>query len=492
MEWLLLLAGVVLVLGTGFFVAVEFSLVALDQTQVQRSVAAGEPGAEALLRCLKSLSTQLSSCQLGITLTTLLTGYVMEPSLATLLRAPLLAVGVPDPLLHGIALVVAMIIATLFSMLLGELVPKNIAIAIALPLGRALARPQLMFTAVFKPAIIVLNGFANRILHLMGLEAKEELSGARSPEELSSMVRRSAQLGTLDAGTATFVSRTLGFASQTAADVMTPRPRMASVDGEATVADVVELARSTGYSRFPVLGASVDEIRGVVHVKKAIGVPAERRAHLAVGVIMTDVLRVPETVHLDALLAELRDGNLQLAVVLDEYGGTAGIVTLEDLVEEIVGEVSDEHDRVKPGVLQSAAGDWYFPGLMRPDEVSEQIPGLAVPDESGYETVGGFVMSELGRIPVPGDTVPLEAGVLTVERMDGRRLDRIRFTQRPSDTTTDGPTLDGTTPESTTPDGGARRDAGDGAGDGAPVTATRTRLSGSHAVAPTQTGGRTR
>ncbi|OMH24112.1 hypothetical protein BKD30_09390 [Tersicoccus phoenicis] len=433
MEWLLLLVGFLLILGTGFFVAVEFSLVALDQPQVQRSVDAGERGAEALLQCLKSLSTQLSSCQLGITLTTLLTGYVMEPSLAVLLEGPLGAVGVPASLQYGIALVASMIIATLFSMLLGELVPKNLAIARALPLGRALARPQLMFTAVVKPAVVVLNGFANRVLHLVGLEAKEELSGARSPEELSSMVQRSAQLGTLDAGTATFVSRTLGFASQTAADVMTPRPRMAAVDDEAPVADVVELARSTGYSRFPVLGSSVDEIRGVVHVKKAIGVPAERRANIPAAAIMTDVLRVPETVHLDALLAELRDGNLQLAVVLDEYGGTAGVVTLEDLVEEIVGEVSDEHDRVKPGVLQSAAGDWYFPGLMRPDEVSEQIPGLTVPDESGYETVGGYVMAELGRIPVAGDTVDVGSGTLTVERMDGRRIDRIRFTDRPAD-----------------------------------------------------------
>lgn len=142
---------------------------------------------------------------------------------------------------------------------------------------------------------------------------------------------------------------------------------------------------------------------------------------------MTDVLRVPETIHLDALLAELREGNLQLAVVLDEYGGTAGIATLEDLVEEIVGEVADEHDRVRPGLLQSASGDWYFPGLLRPDELSEQIPGLTVPDEAAYETVGGYVMSELGRIPAVGDTVNVGGGTLSVTRMDGRRVDRICY-----------------------------------------------------------------
>jgi CBS domain containing-hemolysin-like protein len=142
---------------------------------------------------------------------------------------------------------------------------------------------------------------------------------------------------------------------------------------------------------------------------------------------MTDILQVPETIHLDALISQLRDGNLQLAVVLDEYGGTAGVVTLEDLVEEIVGEVSDEHDRLVPGVLQSASGDWYFPGLMRPDEVSEHVPGLVVEDNPAYETVGGFVMSVLGRVPVQGDTIEVDGGALEVTRMDGRRVDRLRF-----------------------------------------------------------------
>ncbi|MEI2279028.1 hemolysin family protein [Paenarthrobacter ilicis] len=427
MEWLLLLAGFALVLGTGFFVAVEFSLVALDQSSVQRAVDSGDQGAAPLLKCLKSLSTQLSSCQLGITLTTLLTGFVMEPSLGQLLLGPLGAVGIPAEVTHSVALILAMVIATLLSMLIGELVPKNMAIALAFPLGKALARPQLMFTAVFKPAIVVLNGFSNKVLNLFGLEAKEEISGARTPAELASLVRRSAELGTLDAGTANFVARTLNFSGRTAADVMTPRIRMETIDADQPVADILDAARRTGYSRFPVIGDSTDDIRGVVHVKKAVAVPSERRAKLEAGAIMTDVLQVPETIHLDALLSELREGNLQLAVVLDEYGGTAGIATLEDLVEEIVGEVADEHDKVRPGVLQSASGDWYFPGLLRPDEVSEQIPHLTVPDESAYETVGGYVMSQLGRIAKTGDVVETGTGTLTVTRMDGRRIDRICF-----------------------------------------------------------------
>ncbi|MBT8161078.1 MULTISPECIES: hemolysin family protein [Arthrobacter] len=427
MEWLLLLAGLLLIVGTGFFVAVEFSLVALDQATVQRAVDRGDHAAIALLACLKSLSTQLSSCQLGITLTTLLTGFVMEPSVGFLLRGPLLLIGLPAAAAQSVSLVIAMAIATGLSMLIGELVPKNMAIALAFPLGRTLARPQLIFTAVFKPAIVVLNGFSNKVLNLMGLEAKEEISGARSPSELASLVRRSAELGTLDAGTANFVARTLNFSARTAADVMTPRIRMETIDADQPVSDIIDAARRTGYSRFPVIGDSADDIRGVVHIKKAVAVPSERRGGVEAGAIMSDVLSVPETIHLDALLLELREGNLQLAVVLDEYGGTAGIATLEDLVEEIVGEVADEHDKVRPGLLQSASGDWYFPGLLRPDEVSEQIPGLTVPDDPAYETVGGYVMSQLGRIAVVGDVVEAGGGTLSVTRMDGRRIDRICF-----------------------------------------------------------------
>lgn len=433
MEWLYLAFGLLLILGTGFFVAVEFALVALDQPTVRRAVENGDKAAEPLLRCLTSLSTQLSSCQLGITLTTLLTGFVMEPSVGRLLKTPLTALGLPSVAVDSVSVVAAMVLATLLSMLLGELIPKNMSISLPFRMGRALARPQLAFTVVFKPAILLLNGFSNKVLHLFGLEAKEEVTGARTPAELSSMVRRSAEMGTLDQGTANFLSRTFSFAERTAADVMTPRIRLETIDSEQSVADVIEAARRTGYSRFPVLGDSPDDIRGVVHVKKAVAVPRSRRADLPAGAIMSEVLRVPETVHLDSLLSELRGANLQLAVVLDEWGGTAGVATLEDLVEEIVGEVSDEHDKVKPGVLQSAAGAWYFPGIMRPDEVSQLVPQLDVPDEAGYETVGGYIMAELGRIARVGDQVSVDGGLLEVERMDGRRIDRVSFIPRADD-----------------------------------------------------------
>ncbi|TLP77385.1 hemolysin family protein [Nesterenkonia sphaerica] len=432
MEWILLLVGILLILGNGFFVAVEFALVALDQPTVQRAVDLGDKRAVPLMRCLKSLSTQLSSCQLGITLNTLLIGYVTEPALGTLLRPVIEAAGVPDAAAFGVSLFVAMIIATLATMLMGELVPKNLAVAESFRIGRALARPQLVFTAVFRPLIIVLNGFSNKVLHRFGLEVKEELSGARTPEELSAMVRRSASLGTLDEQAATFLDRTLRFADQTATDVMTPRPRMVTIDAEASLDELIDTARRTGHSRFPVLGESgIDEVRGVVHVKKAVAVPRGKREPLVAATVMSEVARVPETIHLDALLAELRRAPLQMAVVEDEYGGTAGVVTLEDLVEEIVGEVADEHDALTPGVLQSAAGEWYFPGLMRPDEINAQILELEIPENSAYETVAGFILNELGRVAALGDEVEFPAGRLRVVGIDGRRIDRLKFLPDP-------------------------------------------------------------
>ncbi len=233
MEWVLLGIGLLLILGNGFFVAVEFSLVALDQPTVQHAIDTGDKRAVPLMRCLKSLSTQLSSCQLGITLNTLLIGYVFEPALGSLLSGPMETIRVPDAAAGAVSLVTAMLVATAMTMLIGELIPKNLAVAAAFPVGRALARPQLVFTMIFKPLIIVLNGFSNKVLHRVGLEVKEELSGARTPEELSSMVRRSASLGTLDEDTAAFLDRTLHFSEQTAADVMTPRPRMVTVDAQA-------------------------------------------------------------------------------------------------------------------------------------------------------------------------------------------------------------------------------------------------------------------
>ncbi|MWC00364.1 hemolysin family protein [Agromyces seonyuensis] len=428
-EWLLLSIGILLTIGTGLFVASEFALVNLDRADLEARRARGETRLGMTIAALKITSTHLSSAQLGITLTTLLTGYTMEPAISSLLAAPLAAVGVPESLLRPVGAIVAVVVATLLSMIVGELVPKNFALSLPLVTAKAVIPFQTAFTWVFRPAIAVLNGSANAVLRRFGIEPKEELSGARSAEELSSLVRRSAIAGVLEQDTATLLGRTLRFAEHTASDVMTPRPSIAAVQRGDSAADIVALAARTGYSRFPVYDENLDDVVGIVHVKQAVAVPRDKRAEVPASALQSDALRVPETMKLDGLLEELRGRGFQMAIVVDEYGGTAGVATLEDLVEELVGEVSDEHDRTRAGVV--VRGDQIsFPGMLRPDELLERT-GIRVPDDGDYETVAGFVMSELGRLPAVGDEVAVEEGTLHVQRLDGRRIDRIRFVPTP-------------------------------------------------------------
>ncbi|KJL46800.1 Magnesium and cobalt efflux protein CorC [Microbacterium hydrocarbonoxydans] len=425
MDYVLLGVGLLLTVGTGLFVASEFALVNLDRADLEARRARGESRLSLTIGALRHTSTHLSAAQLGITLTTLLTGYTMEPALSNLLRPTLMAWSIPEAAIAPIATVVAMLVATALSMILGELVPKNFALALPLATAKLVIPFQVAFTTVFKPAVVVLNGSANGVLRSMGIEPKEELSGARTAEELSSLVRRSASAGVLEEDTATLLDRTLTFARLTAADVMTPRPSMHAISAGDSADDVIQLARRTGHSRFPVYDDDLDDITGVVHLKAAISVPRERRAEVPVGALATEPLRVPETVHVDGLISELRARGYQLAVVVDEYGGTAGLVTLEDLVEEIVGEVSDEHDRTRAGVIVGRDGV-TFPGELRPDELRSRA-GVDVPEGDVYDTVAGYVMSVLERVPKIGDEVPVDSGLLQVVRMDGRRIDRIRY-----------------------------------------------------------------
>jgi CBS domain containing-hemolysin-like protein len=428
-----LIGGLLLTLGTGIFVASEFALVNLDRSDLEVRQGKGERRLGPTISALKKTSTHLSSAQLGITLTTLLTGFLFEPALSALLEGPITATGLPEASVSVIATILAVVIATLLSMIIGELVPKNFALALPLHTAKLVIPAQIAFTMVFKPAVTLLNNTANGILRSIGIEPKEELSGARTAEELSSLVRRSAKEGSLDRDTATLLARTLVFSDLTAQDVMTPRPRVSSVERSLTALDVIQLARTTGFSRFPVLNDSIDDVVGLVHIKQAVAVPREKRADVPVSALMTEALRVPETMRLDSLLAELRGRGYQMAVVVDEYGGTAGVTTLEDLVEELVGEVSDEHDRTKADVVRSR--DWLtFPGILRPDELLERA-GVTVPEEGPYETVAGWLMSELGRLPVVGDVIDIDAGQFRIERLDGRRIDRVRFTPTPVDAT---------------------------------------------------------
>ena len=426
---LFIVLGLVLTVGTGFFVAAEFSLVNLDRSDLESRARGGERGLESTIGALKVTSTHLSSAQLGITLTTLLTGFTFEPALGAILEGPLGAVGIGGGARTAIGTVLGVLVATVLSMIVGELLPKNLALALPYRIAKIVVPFQVGFTATFRPFVALLNGAANVVLHRIGIEPKEELSGARSAQELSSLVRRSALEGVLDTDTATLLTRTLSFSQHSAADVMTPRPRLASIARAAPVSEVLALARRTGFSRFPVTQDGLDDVVGLVHVKQAMAVPRDRREDVPVGAIETAALRVPETMTLDALLGELRGRGYQMAVVLDEYGGTAGVATLEDLVEELIGDLVDEHDRTRAGIVR-ARDTITFPGILRPDELLDQT-GVKVPEDGLYETTAGYVVSRLGRLPRVGDGVQVDQGELTVLRLDGRRIDRLRFTPSP-------------------------------------------------------------
>jgi CBS domain containing-hemolysin-like protein len=431
-EWLLVGLGVLLTIGTALFVAGEFSLVSVDRPTVERAVAAGDRRAESVLAAVRNLSTQLSGAQVGITVTTLVVGFLVEPSLAAILEPPLRRLGVGPGAAQPLAVGLGLFIATVFSMLVGELLPQNLGISAPLATAKVVAGALRVFSRVFRPLITLLNGSANRLLRAVGVEPQEELSSARTPEELAALVRRSAEVGTLDETTAEIITRSLEFPARTAADVMTPRVRMQVARRGETAADVVALARRTGFSRFPVVRDGLDDVVGVVHLKTAIAVPRDRRESVPVEALMAGAVRVPDTVRLDPLLDALRQQGLQMAVVVDEYGGTAGVVTLEDVVEELVGEVSDEHDRTRTGIVRLRDGSYVVPGLLRPDEVRARAD-LAVPDGPAFETVGGFVMAALGRVPRVGDEVHIPGAVLRVDRMDGRRVDRLRALRAPEE-----------------------------------------------------------
>ncbi|NYG55965.1 hemolysin family protein [Nocardioides perillae] len=434
--WILLGVSLLLVAACGVFVAAEFSLVAVDRATVERAAAEGDAGAAGVQQALRTLSTQLSGAQVGITVTNLAIGFLAEPAIATIVRGPMLATGLPESTVTPVALATGLALGTALTMIFGELVPKNLAIARPLETARATQRLQRGFTAAIALPIRGLNGSANALVRRLGLEPQEELRSARSSQELASLISRSADQGTLDADTAELMERSVEFATRTAGEIMTPRVRTTTIEASDRVEAVIEAARATGHSRFPVLDAE-DAVVGTVHVKHAVALPVHERATTRVKHVMVRPIVVPDSLRLDPLLALLREDGFQMAVVLDEYGGHAGIVTLEDVVEEIVGDIADEHDRLGARVQARRDGSWSLSGLLRPDEV-EDATGVELPTHEDYDTVAGLVVRQLGRVPTPGDLAEVSVpdrsdpdeprerlAVLTVERMDGLRVDRL-------------------------------------------------------------------
>ncbi len=432
------LAILVLTAGTALFVAAEFSLTALERSTVDANARTGDRRDRLVQRAHRTLSFQLSGAQLGISMTTLATGYLAEPVVARFLRPGLDALGLPPGAAGGLALAGALVIATSLSMVFGELVPKNLAVAHPVPTARATAGPQLVFSRIFTLAIRVTNGTANRVLRRMGIEPADELASARTPAELVSLVRNSARSGSLDEDTAKLVDRSLQFGERTAEELMTPRSKIEVLQSDDTVADLIAATTETGYSRFPIVDGDLDETVGIVHVKQVFGVPPARRSSTPLATLAQPVPVVPSTLDGDAVMAQIRANGLQTALVVDEYGGTAGMVTVEDLIEEIVGDVRDEHDDATPDVVRAGSG-WQVSGLLRTDEVADET-GFRAP-EGEYETIGGLILAVLGHIPQTGESVELTAfdpdgdpenpvrWLATVAAMDGRRIDLLELTE---------------------------------------------------------------
>lgn len=428
----MLVLGLVLTAGTFVFVSAEFSLVAIDQAVVEKRAEEGQRGAARVLRATKTLSTQLSGAQVGITLTTILLGYTTQSTIASLLESALGSVGVAWGLATGIAAFAAAAFINVFSMLFGELVPKNLALAHPMDTARAVVPFQMAFTTVFAPVIWVLGGTANWVLRRMGIEPREEISSARSAGELAALVEHSAEEGTFDTSTASLFTNSIRMSRLCAADVMTDRGRVRTLPEGASAADVIALAASTGHSRFPVIGEDSDDVVGLVSLRRAVAVPHERRAEVPVvsSSLLAPAPSVPETAPIGPLMVQLRDEGLQMAVVVDEYGGVSGIVTLEDVIEEIVGEVSDEHDQRRLGIRPRPDGTLLVPGTLRPDELKART-GIVLPDDGPYDTLGGLIMNELGDIPAVGQRLQVDGVGLEVAQMQGRRVTQIALTPPP-------------------------------------------------------------
>ena len=413
-----------LVTANGLFVAHEFALVAVDRSRVSRRAAGGQASAQRTEQLLGRLSFHLSGAQLGITITSLVLGFIMEPAIASILE-PALGGVVGDDRAAGASVAIALVIATTFQMVMGELVPKSLAIAKPETVAYALSRSMQVYGVVAAPVVRAFNGCANWTVRRLGIEPQEELRSVRSLNELDLLFRSSGEEGQLDEDAVTLLTRAVRFTDKTAADALVPRTEVIGLSTGQTVAELTALAVQTGHSRFPVHDGDLDQIVGVGHVKDAFNVPFAQRATTPITEITGDALVVPESLDLSSLLKLLQSRATHLAVVVDEYGGTAGIITLEDLLEEVVGEIDDEHDRPTPPLSRvQRPGEWVLSGGLHPDEVFDTC-GFELP-EGPYETLAGFVLHSLGRIPVQGDRTAHDGWVVEVASMDRLRVATVR------------------------------------------------------------------
>ena len=402
-----LLLVIVITVLTGYFVAQEFGYVAVDRGRLRQQADQGDKSAGRALKVTERLSFMLSGAQLGITVTALVVGYVAEPYLGEGFAELFGLTGLPPAVTMPLSVFLALLIATVVQMVLGELAPKNLAIARAEGVAKRLAPSTLMYLMVFGPIIRLFDLAAAKLLRRLGIEPIEELPEGATEEDLEQIIAESRAEGHLDPELSALLDRGLDFRRRTAVEVMVPRVDVHTVQSDDPLTRVVKLL-DTGRSRFPVRsGTGVDEIVGVVGIADVLSVPPDQRPVMTAAAVAVPPLMVPASLRLPAVLDRLRAGHRQLACVVDEYGGFAGIITLEDIAEELVGPIRDEDDLPEPAPVRQDDGAWVVPARWRIDEVADAT-GVELPEDPDYDTVSGLVMSRLGRVPQVGDEVTVE------------------------------------------------------------------------------------
>lgn len=430
-----ILVVVALVAATAFFVAVEFAMVAADREKLKTDAEAGRRSARAALSVIKKMSFHLSGAQLGITIFSLALGFVAKPVIAKLI----------DPLVSsvigreesGISVALALALSTIVLLVVGELIPKNVAVAKAEPVLYALTPAIRVVDGLFKPLIIGFNGVANRLVRMLGIEPLDEPEEISSLIEIEYLIRSSAESGSLDSDALSLLTRTLRFGDKIAADALQPRVKLDALPVTATVSELIQRSADTGHSRYPIFGDDLDDIVGVADIAKVFDLSLSERSSVTVDKIMAEPIVVPETKDLVDILADFQ-GDDQMIVVLDEHGGTAGILTLEDVLEEIAGEIDDEYDSAETPVLADLSkGMFIVEGTLHEDEVAE-VSGFIVPEGEDYETLAGFVLQQMGKIPEAGDDINVDGWAIEVVEMDGLRIATLQLT-RPEANPVGGP-----------------------------------------------------
>jgi CBS domain containing-hemolysin-like protein len=429
MTVLLLLAVVVLVLLNGFFVAAEFALVRVRRSRVEEGVDEGKRGARLAARQLDDLSRYLAACQLGITFTSLGIGFLGEPAVASIFEN-LLGEELPHGVTLAISIFLAYLITTSLHITIGEQVPKIYAINRADRVAFWVARPLHLFTQVFSPFIHVLNAASNSMLRLIGIKATNEYEEGGSPQELKVLIAQSLTGGQLDPGEASMLTGVFHLHEQQARQVMTPAPAVVTVDLSENVETALRRCVSSGHTRLVVTeDENHDRVKGIVHANSLAQLLLTEGPESRIDDLVREAPIVPETKPLDDLLADLQRQRSSLAVVIDEYGRTAGIVTVEDIIEEVVGEIDDETDPLGGAVRRLANGDWFVRGHVAITDLVDY--GLELPvDSDAYNSVGGFVFGELGRLPKRGDTITHNGYSIRVESVRENRIEAVRIRER--------------------------------------------------------------